>query len=354
MSIIISGIQQIGIGVQNVHNAWKWYRKHLGFDVKIFEEAAAANLMLPYTGGKPQTRHAILAYNLQGGGGFEIWQYTSRTPTPPKFEVKLGDLGIFITKIKTPNVEKAYQTLKNQNQNLISKIQTDPEGKEHFYLKDPFNNIFEIVKFNDWHNIKENKPTGGVGGAVIGVTDIDKSITFYSKILGYDTIVYDKEEKFDDFETLPGGNSKFRRVLLRHSKTRKGHFSRIFQSAEIELIQAKEQKPRKIFENRYWGELGYIHLCFDITGMNELKQKCTELNYPFTVDSASSFDMGEAAGRFTYIEDPDGTLIEFVETHKIPIIKKIGWYKKLTKRNPEKPLPKLITKALSLSREKDK
>ena len=46
--------------------------------------------------------------------------------------------------------------------------------------------------------------------------------------------------------------------------------------------------------------------------------------------------MGEAAGHFAYIEDPDGTLIEFVETLKIPIIKKLGWYINLEKRAPEK------------------
>ena len=43
---------------------------------------------------------------------------------------------------------------------------------------------------------------------------------------------------------------------------------------------------------------------------------------PFTVDVDHSFDMGEAAGSFSYTEDPDGALIEFVETHKIPILKK--------------------------------
>ena len=42
------------------------------------------------------------------------------------------------------------------------------------------------------------------------------------------------------------------------------------------------------------------------------------MGYSLTVDSNESFDMGDAAGRFSYIEDPDGTLIEFVETHKLP------------------------------------
>ena len=32
---IICGIQQIGIGVANVHEAWNWYREHFGMDIKI-------------------------------------------------------------------------------------------------------------------------------------------------------------------------------------------------------------------------------------------------------------------------------------------------------------------------------
>ena len=352
-NIIISGIQQMGIGVKDVHEAWKWYRKNFGFDVPIFEEAAEANLMLPYTGGQPQKRHAVLAYNMQGGGGFEIWQYKSKDPQYPSFDVKLGDLGIFITKIKMPDAQMAYDFFKSKNLDIQTEIVKAPEGKDHFYVKDPYNNIFELVLFDDWYKYK-GKPTGGVGGAVIGVTDIEKSKKFYADILGYDEVVYQKEGVFEDFKGLPGGEEEYERVLLRHSKPRKGHFSKIFGASEIELVKAKNREPRKIFEDRFWGELGFIHLCFDITGMSLLKEKCEKAGHPFTVDSANSFDMGEAAGHFAYIEDPDGTLIEFVETHKIPVLKKLGIYINLQKRNPEKPLPRFITDALNLMRVKDK
>ena len=57
--------------------------------------------------------------------------------------------------------------------------------------------------------------------------------------------------------------------------------------------------------------------------MNALKELCKSAGHPFTVDSGD-FEMGEAAGHFTYIEDPDGTLIEFVEAYKIPIAKKLN------------------------------
>ena len=98
--------------------------------------------------------------------------------------------------------------------------------------------------------------------------------------------------------------------------------------------------------------MGFIHLCFEIGNIENLKAECEEGGYPFTVDSADSFDMGQAAGRFGYIEDPDGTLIEFVETHKIPILKKLNWYLDLRKRDKLAALPKWMLKSLALNRKK--
>jgi len=349
MKKIISGIQQLGIGVKDTYEARDWYKKNLGYDVVIFDEAAEANLMIRYTDGQPQNRHAILAYNMKGGGGFEVWQYTSRTPEPPKFQIQLGDLGIFACKIKAPTVELAFNKLKSNGVNIISEIKDSPEGKPHFFIKDPYNNIFEIEEQRDWL-LNQPKITGGNSGVTIGVSNMDSSIKFYTQILGYDVVVYDETGTFDDFGNVPGGNDEYRRVLLKHKEKRLGAFSPMLGDSTIELVQALSRKPKEIFKDRLWGDLGYIHLCFDIIGMNELRTECESAGHPFTVDSADSFDMGEAAGHFSYIEDPDGTLIEFVETHKIPIIKKIGWYLNLLKRGQKKPLSQLFFKVLNAAR----
>ena len=87
--------------------------------------------------------------------------------------------------------------------------------------------------------------------------------------------------------------------------------------------------------------------------MDILKKECENKGFPFTVDSSNSFDMGEAAGRFSYIEDPDGTLIEFVETHKVPVMKKIGWYINLKNRDPKKHLPRWMLLAMGLNKVKN-
>jgi len=323
-------------------------------DVRVFEENAIAELMLPYTGGLPQKRHAALALNLQGGGGFEIWQYTERVPIAPRQELKLGDLGINAAKIKTKDVHATYKHFKFKGQD-VKEISEDPAGNKHFFIKDPFNNLFQIVHGNGWFR-NEKKLTGATYGAVIGVSDIDKAREFYSGILGYDTVVYDDEKKFDDLQHIDGGENVFRRILLKHSKSLKGYFSRLFGPSMIELLQVKDRKPVKIYANRQWGDLGFMHLCYDVIGMDILRNECEQKGFPFTVDSMKhhdvSFDMGEAAGQFSYVEDPDGTLIEFVETHKIPIIKKLGWYLNLRKRNPERALPDWILKMLKFNRVK--
>jgi catechol 2,3-dioxygenase-like lactoylglutathione lyase family enzyme len=348
---IISGIQQVGIGVSNVHEGFKWYNRHFGMDIPIFEEAAEANLMLPYTGGKPHKRHAILAINIKGGGGFEIWQYTSRTPQPCLFTPQLGDLGLFCAKIKTDDILASYAQLKIKGVRLLGEISDNPIGLKHFYLQDAFGNLFEIVEDFKWF-AKGKQATGGPIGMVIGVSNIEQSIKFYADILGYDKVLYNHETSFTDLAVLPGGAVNVNRAILTHSKERVGPFAKLFGDSYIELIEAKNYMPRKIFENRFWGDLGFIHLCFDIKNMAALKTKCEAAGYPFTVDGGAGFEMGEAAGHFTYIEDPDGTLIEFVETKKIPILKKLGWYLDLRKRAPEKPLPTWMLKALAMNRKR--
>lgn len=355
---IISGIQQVGIGVENIYEAWKYYIDVFNMDVRILEDDKVAELMLPYTGGVPQRRHACIAVNMQGGGGFEIWQYSGRKPVPMGFELNWGDLGILACKIKSRNVAKTYEKFFNHPKvNIVTPLSKNPDGNQTFYIKDPYGNLFQII--HDDHIFKDEKRlTGGVAGVTIGVTDIEKSMTVYKDILGYDTIFADETGTFGDFEGLPSGNQQFRRRLLTHSKPRKGAFSELFGPSCIELVQALERTPRKLYEGRFWGDPGFIQVCFDIRNMEALGKFCAGKGYPFTVDTTqrfkegSSFDMGDAAGQFAYIEDPDGTLIEFVETHKVPIIKKLGLAINLKNRNPERSLPKWMLKMLSFARVK--
>jgi len=349
MSDLISGIQQVGIGVANANAAWAWYRKTLGMNVPIFNDEADAKLMTRYTSGEVRRRHAIMALNMAGGGGAEIWQYTNRVPLAPAFEPQLGDLGIFALKIKCVDIATFYgQGTAFQ----ASKIQNSPDQKPYFWLNDCCQNHLQIIEDNSWFK-PNGHLTGGVCGVLIGVSNIENALKLYADTLQIDEIVYDKTGVFEDLAFVDADKNQFRRVLLRKKMGKTGAFSRLLGNVEIELFQALDRPPRQIFENRDWGDTGFIHLCFDALNMDALKAKCQANGFPFTVDSADSFDMGEAAGRFSYIEDPDGTLIEFVETHKVPILKKLGLFLNLKNRKTQKPLPDWMVATLGWSKVKD-
>ena len=355
MEKIICGIQQMGIGVPNVQEIWKWYRKFFGVDVRVFEDAAEAPLMTKYTGGQVHKRTASLALSMQGGGGFEIWQYTSRGTDKSAFDIKLGDYGLYACRIKSRDVAKSFSYFKENGAKILGGLSKSPNGELSFFCEDPNGNIFNIVHGKGWFkNTKHPSFCGGVAGTLIGVSDIDKSIELYRDVLGYETVIYDQEGNFDDLSGLPAGTGKVRRVLLTHKDARKGPFARLLGPTQIELVQSLDRADCKgIFENRFWGDWGFIHLCFDIQGMDQLKSECESKGYPFTVDSSNTFDMGEAGGPFSYIEDIDGTLIEFVETHKVPIMKKLGWYINLKKKKPGKHLPNWILHAMGINKVKD-
>ena len=202
---IISGIQQVGIGVEDFKTALKYYINVFRMDVKILEDDTVAELMLPYTGNKPQKRHAGIVINMQGGSGFEIWQYSERTPQKIGFDILIGDLGICVTKMKSRNVKLTFEELsKKPEVNILGGLTTYIDGTDTFYLQDPFGNIFQIVQ-DDAVFRDEHRTSGGPVGAIIGVTDIDRSLPLYQDILGYDKVITDRIGDYKDLEGLKSG-----------------------------------------------------------------------------------------------------------------------------------------------------
>ena len=97
-----------------------------------------------------------------------------------------------------------------------------------------------------------------------------------------------------------------------------------------------------------------MHLGFDVRGMKEIVKKLEQEGFGFTCDTNNVLSMGESTKvHCTYIEDPDGTLIEMIEVYKIPIIEKLGLNLNVEKSPLEKPLPNWLLKALRFSRVKD-
>ena len=53
------------------------------------------------------------------------------------FEIALGDLGIFATKIRCKDIAATHNFYKNESENILTEPSANPENKKHFYIKHP-------------------------------------------------------------------------------------------------------------------------------------------------------------------------------------------------------------------------
>lgn len=349
----IQGIQHLGVGVPNHEQAWKWYRKFFGLDIPLFNDEAEAPLMTIYTEGDVISKRAAMVLNIKGGCAMEIVCPSTFKATHAKVAHQLGDLGIDIGFVKAPDVQKAYDFFNDNGVELISEITTLPNGWLTFYLKDLNGLVYQVLPANDFYT-NHHHVTGGTAGCSVGVSNMEKAMSFY-ELLGYDEVIFDQKGVFEDWKNLPGGSGEFRRVLLSQKNPSGGGFSKLAGKSYIQLVEdLSKRKPLKIYADRLWGDIGFVHLGFDVRNMEALGKALQKAGHGFTCDTKDVLSMGESTKvHCTYCEDPDGTLIEMIEVYKIPIIEKLGIYLNVEKRKPSQPLPDLMLKALKFTRVKD-
>jgi catechol 2,3-dioxygenase-like lactoylglutathione lyase family enzyme len=348
----INGLQHIGVAVSEMDKSLKFYRKFFGLNIPFFDSVQPAPLMDVYTRNSTITKRASMVVNLQGGCAIEVICPTSFKPVRAKFDVLVGDLGICITQLKCKNIEVSHAFCKENGAPALTDISIDPTGRKTFYLEDLDRNVWQYVEGDQWYT-DANHHSGGVIGCSTGVSDMDKALGLYRDILGFDQVVYDSTGVFEDWKNLSGGKNKYRRVMLTQSAQPGGGFAKVTGKNYIELIQALDRTPNYIFKDRIWGDTGFAHIGFDVKGMAALGKDLAAAGYGFTCDSNNAIGMGQTKVHCTYIQDNDVTLIEMIEVYKVPIMEKWGIFLNVEKRDPLKPLPDFMLKALRFSRIKD-
>jgi hypothetical protein len=213
----IQGIQHLGVGVPNHEQAWKWYRKFFGLDIPLFNDEAEAPLMTIYTEGDVISKRAAMVLNIKGGCAIEIVCPSTFEASHAKVDHQLGDLGIDIGFVKAPDIQKAYDFFKENGAEVVSGIVVLPNGWKSFYVKDLNGLVYQVLPANDFYT-NHNHATGGTTGCSVGVSNMDKAMSFYG-LLGYDEVVFDEKGIFEDWKNISGGTGKFRRVLLTQKKS---------------------------------------------------------------------------------------------------------------------------------------
>jgi catechol 2,3-dioxygenase-like lactoylglutathione lyase family enzyme len=349
----INGLQHIGVAVSDMDKSLRFYRKFFGLDIPFFDSVQPAPLMDVYTRNSTITKRASMIMNLQGGCAIEVIRPTSFEPVTAKNPVQIGDLGIFTTQVKCRDIRASHHFCETNGAKGLTTIQRDPIGRETFYIEDLDGNVWQYLQGDSWYT-NSGHHSGGVLGCTTGVSDMERALKLYTTLLGFDEVVFDNTGIFADWSELPSGKQTYRRVLLTQKNQPGGGFAKVTGKTYIELVQALDRKPNFIFEDRIWADTGFAHIGFDVKGMKAIGDDLAKAGYGFTCDSNNALSMGNTKVHCTYIHDDDRTLIEMIEVYKVPIIEKWGVFLNVEKRDPLKPLPDFMLKALRFSRIKDR
>lgn len=305
----ISGIHHIAIGVKDIEVMKSFYRDVLEF-TRIFGEFP--EIEHPPMREVVRVPHVVFSgimFKPESGDIYlELIQMKEPVPRPIRRDFHYGDIGISKITIATANVDKIYKELKNTlNFCCEPKHITVPGwGDYHFvYLSDPEGNLIELVSVN---TVNKRSKFYGIIRAGIGVTDLQRSKSFYQKHLAFNNVIVNIHDSFSGFvdEVAGGGPTRVRSCVLSHVK----------ECGTLELFEVLEPRGRSIPFATRWGDFGYLQLCVNCDDIYGIAAHCEKEGIEFLCSPHEmDTDKPEHAGAYMYIKDPDGIPLEFLHIH---------------------------------------
>jgi catechol 2,3-dioxygenase-like lactoylglutathione lyase family enzyme len=311
---MIESFQHIGMGVSEIEASYDFYKRVLGFSVKLNDHEDDLREMVPIIGELCRMR-VIMAMNLSGGAALELVQHTSSAPRPaPDYD--WGDIGFLAIGLEAYGLDRLVNLLEGRGAGFVGGVSTtglDNGGyRRTAWLRDPDGIPLELMEAPGQGTSLRKPRCGGFSHVTIGVSDMEKSLGFYSDILGYDVKL--AEGGGDDVPVEITGGVDHRSVLLTRGRKPGGPLP--LESGMIRLVESKG-KGGGLFEGRRWGDIGVMEMALDVTDIEgTYRRSVDEGAQPFC--DPTRIDMGSGSvGSFAYVKDPDGNIIEMVEVEKL-------------------------------------
>ena len=136
----------------------------------------------------------------------------------------------------------------------------------------------------------------------ICVTDLDRSVRFYSDVFGFAQL-YRLDFENDEVSATMEQSGTFRSAML------------IRDDIRIELLQWVDVPTTGSGERKPMTELGFTHLSFRVEDVDGLTHAILAAGGSFLESTRTVLGDVEdpASGRFVYLTDPDGTRIELMQ-----------------------------------------
>jgi catechol 2,3-dioxygenase-like lactoylglutathione lyase family enzyme len=130
---------------------------------------------------------------------------------------------------------------------------------------------------------------------VVGVTDMDRALSFYRGLLGMD-IVFDRLISGESFD-----------AALHASRKQEGRVvGGMIGGLMVELLSLGGSKPTEAPKRR--GVVGIQNISLSVTDLDDTYRRITDAGYE---PDQKPFEIGGV--RMFFVKDPDGTPVEFIE-----------------------------------------
>ena len=318
---MINALQHVGQGVRNVDTTYEFYKRNFGYKVKL-NDITVASKELEAVLGSVETMRMMMAANVKGGGIIELIEHKSK-PITSLPEVDLyGHCGILEIGYEVLKIEKVVSDFQSRGIEMLTPIQEiDLGGGRRWrtaFLKDPDGLPLQLTEdLQPGVTAPPNPEVHGVSHVSIGVSDLERSVSFYQSVLEFDRLVCEFKGIVPEADPAGGDFPRRKMALLERSANAAGPLAGLLPRGAVKLIEVPAGRGRHLYEGRLWGDVGCMEFCLDVSDLLAtvavMKEKDVDIYLP-----PIEMSMGTGSkGFLAYIRDPDGTTVEFVEVQSI-------------------------------------
>ncbi len=319
---MINALQHVGQGVRDVDRTYGFYKRHFGFKAKLNDLTVASKEMAAVI-GSVETMRMMMAVNAKGGGIIELIEHKSR-PIMAAPADTFGNYGIIEVGYGARNIDHVVADFQASGAEFLTPVcELSLNGGRRWryaYLRDPDGLLLQLTEDLGPRPLQPSNPeVYGVTHVGIGVSNLERSREFYRSVLGFDRLLYELEGHMPDMDAITGGPLRMKMAILERSLPASGPLAGLLRQGVVKLVEVPDRKGKHLYAGRCWGDVGCMEVCFDVSDLRatvaDMEQRGIKIYLPPVDINMGSGSKGAAA----YIQDPDGTTIEFVE------VKSIAW-----------------------------
>jgi catechol 2,3-dioxygenase-like lactoylglutathione lyase family enzyme len=313
---MIEGFEHVGMGVSDIKRSYDFYKNVLGFSIKLNEQETVLEEMTPIIGESVRLA-TIMAINLAGGAAIELIEHKSTAPRPMP-EVHWGDIGYLAVGLKAFKIDELVGVLEGKGAEFMTPvIESEVRGGgtwKSAFLRDPDGILLELLETEELRKAGKKPRIGGFSHVTMGISNMEKTIEFFKRVIGFDVVVVDTEETPAELEQITGGQ-ECRWVTLRQGK--EPHTPLPVEGGMVTLVEARGYGGKPIYEGRRWGDVGVMEMAVEAADIESTYRSVVSAGAePYHPPTDVDMGMG-SKGTFAYIKDPDGNTFEIVEAKKV-------------------------------------